>query len=238
MTTFRFQQFSMQQQQSAMKICTDSLLFGAMTPIKGNDRVLDIGAGTGVLSLMAAQLGASKVTAVELTQEAYQEACINFKNSPWDDRLDAVHKAIQSFADTCADRYDLVVSNPPFFENHWKGSDSLRNIARHTDQLGFADLIISVDKLLTEDGLFYLLLPVHEVEKFAADALKAGFCLISRTDYQWSFQHASKVSALTFSRTSLVFSKAVLTVYESYGVYTSEAESYLAPFLLRFQKPK
>ena len=78
-----------------MKVCTDAVLFGAMAPVNRGDRVLDIGAGTGVLSLMAAQLGAAQVTAVELTQQGYEEAQLNFNNSPWADRLKAVHQDIQ-----------------------------------------------------------------------------------------------------------------------------------------------
>ena len=89
------------------------------------DHVLDIGTGTGVLALMAAQLGAGKVTAVELTQQAYQEADINFSNSPWAERLEVVHQDIQSFALTADRQYDLIISNPPFFENHSKTVDTL-----------------------------------------------------------------------------------------------------------------
>ena len=98
MPVFRFRQFSVAQSQSAMKVCTDAILFGAMASVNPGDRVLDIGAGTGVLSLMTAQLGAAHVTAVELTQEGYEETRLNFNNSPWSDRFEAVHQDIQGLS--------------------------------------------------------------------------------------------------------------------------------------------
>lgn len=219
-----------------MKICTDAVLFGAMAPVNPGDRVLDIGTGTGVLALMAAQLGAAKVTAVELTQAAFKEADINFHNSPWVDRLEAVHQDIQSFALTANRQYDLIISNPPFFENHLKTVDTLRNSARHTDQLPFADLIGIAEQLLSPQGLFYLLLPAHAVAKFSAQALAAGFYLINQTDFRGYTHNEAKVSALTFSRTATVFTARLLTIYASHNVYSQDSERYLADFLLRFAK--
>jgi tRNA1Val (adenine37-N6)-methyltransferase len=235
-STFRFQQFSVSQKQSAMKVCTDAVLFGAMAPVNSGDRVLDIGSGTGLLSLMAAQLGAVNVTAVELTRQGYDEACINFRNSPWADRLEAVHRDIQGFATNADFQYDLIICNPPFFENHSKATNPLRKAARHNDQLPFADLIKSADQLLSGKGLFYLLLPVHAVEKFTAAALKPGFYLNHRTDFRGYSHNEAKVSALTFSRVLGEFATTLLTVYESYRVYTKDSERYLSPFLLRFSK--
>jgi tRNA1Val (adenine37-N6)-methyltransferase len=236
MSTFRFQQFSVIQGQSAMKICTDAVLFGAMAPVKRGDRVLDIGAGTGVLSLMAAQMGAAQLTAVELTQQGYEEAQINFNNSPWADRLVAVHQDIQGFSSTVGCHFDVIICNPPFFENHYKTTNTLRKAARHNDQLPFADIIKSADQLLSGQGLFYLLLPVHAVEKFAATALAAGLYLIHQTDFRGYTRNEAKVSALTFSRTAAVFAASLLTVYKSHRVYTKDSERYLLPFLLRFSK--
>jgi len=236
MSTFRFQQFSVLQKHSGMRICTDAVLFGAMAPVNPGDRVLDIGTGTGVLALLAAQLGAAKVTAVELTQVAFKEADINFNNSPWVDRLEAVHQDIQSFALTANRQYDLIISNPPFFENHLKTVDTLRNSARHTDQLPFADLIGIAEQLLSPPGLFYLLLPAHAVAKFSAQALAAGFYLINQTDFRGYTHNEAKVSALTFSRTAAVFTARLLTIYASHNVYSQDSERYLADFLLRFAK--
>ena len=219
-----------------MKVCTDAVLFGAMAPVNEGDRVLDIGAGTGVLSLMAAQLGAVQVTAVELTQQGYEEARLNFNNSPWADRLEAVHQDIQSFASIANRQYDLIICNPPFFENHSKTTNSLRKVARHNDQLPFADLIKSADQLLTSQGLFYLLLPVHALEKFAAEALAAGFYLSHQTDFRGYSHNEAKVSALIFNRTIAVIGRTLLTIYESHRVYAQHSERYLSPFLLRFSK--
>jgi len=234
MSIFHFQQFSVLQQHSGMKICTDAVLFGAMAPVKQGDEVLDIGTGTGVLALMAAQLGAAKVTAVELTQEAFNEAAINFDNSPWTERLEAVHQAIQSFA--AHQQYDLIISNPPFFDNHLKTSDALRNTARHTDQLPFTDLLGVVGQSLAPQGLFYLLIPAHAVAKFSALALTAGFYLIRQTDFRGFAHNEAKVSALTFSRTAAVLTATVLTIYQSHNVYSPDSAAYLADFLLRFAK--
>ncbi len=236
MSTFHFQQFSVLQKHSGMRICTDAVLFGAMAPVNPGDRVLDIGTGTGVLALLAAQLGAAKVTAVELTQVAFKEADINFNNSPWVDRLEAVHQDIQSFALTANRQYDLIISNPPFFENHLKTVDTLRNSARHTDQLPFTDLIGIAEQLLSPQGLFYLLLPAHAVAKFSALALAAGFYLINQTDFRGYTHNEAKVSALTFSRTAAVFTARLLTIYASHNVYSQDSERYLADFLLRFAK--
>ncbi len=234
MSTFHFQQFSVLQQHSGMKICTDVVLFGAMAPIKQGDHVLDIGTGTGVLALMAAQLGAAKITAVELTEEAFKEADINFNNSRWAKRLEAVHQDIQSFALTARQQYDLIISNPPFFENHLKTIDALRNTARHTDQLPFADLIDIAAGLLSPQGLFYLLIPAQAVAKFSAQASAAGFYLIQQTDFRGFAHNEAKVSALTFSRTAELFTAELLTIYESHNVYSRDSEVYLADFLLRF----
>ncbi len=234
MSEFRFQQFSVIQENAAMKVCTDALLFGAMAPIKPSDSVLDIGAGTGLLALIACQLGAKRVTAVELTLSAYQEASLNFKNSPWVDQLTIIHQDIQTFALNLNIQYDLIICNPPFFADHTKADNELRNTARHTDQLPFEELIASVDSLLSESGNFYVLLPVHVIESFKQMALSNGLHLNRQVGFRGYSHKEAKVSALTFSRQTDVFYKASHTIYQAERIYSQASEKYLSAFLLRF----
>lgn len=236
MSIFRFQQFSVVQEQSAMKICTDTLLFGAMMPSVAGRTVLDIGTGSGVLALMAAQMGGERITGVELTEEAYREAKLNFALSPWADRLQAVYGSIQDFAETAALQYDLIVCNPPFFERHYPSSNKLRRTARHAEQLDFGELIGIVDRLLAPEGSCYLLLPVHAVDQVTELALKAGLYPVGETLIQGFAHSEARVAALTFGRSRFTCLKDSMTVYESAGVYTQESERYLSPFLLRFSE--
>ena len=101
MSVFHFQKFSVLQSRSGMKVCTDATLFGAMMPIAAGDRVLDIGSGTGLLSLMAAQLGAGRVTGVELTAAAWEESRVNCGNSPWGERMQMIRQDIRDYAVSC-----------------------------------------------------------------------------------------------------------------------------------------
>ena len=172
---FRFKQFTVYQDKSAMKVCTDACLFGAWVASKTSAaKTLDIGAGTGLLSLMLAQRSAAHIEAVEIDEHAFEQSQENFNTSPWRDRLKIFHVPIQSFDNG---RYDLIISNPPFYSNDLKSENRKRNLALHSEALNLEELLASVKKLLAEPGSFAVLLPFHRAAYFENLATKYGLYL-------------------------------------------------------------
>jgi len=159
---FQFQQFRVNQDQCAMKISTDAVLLGGLafgeTPID----ILDVGTGTGVIALMMAQrFSESQITAVELDDLAVNQAKDNFEESPFASRLKVFKGAFQEF--NTEKKYDLIVSNPPYFPDHLKSKDEQRNIALHTGALSFEDLISNVARILNPKGEFWVILPPRQM---------------------------------------------------------------------------
>lgn len=164
---FRFKQFEIHQQQSAMKVGTDGVLLGAWANIKDSKRVLDIGTGTGLIALMMAQRNENAlIDAVEIDKNSYEEAKYNFDISKWSNRLSVFHSSIQDFANKITEKYDFIISNPPYFINSTKSDKATKNQVRHTDSLSFEDLLTAVNQLLTSDGKFCIILPFSEGEVF------------------------------------------------------------------------
>jgi tRNA1Val (adenine37-N6)-methyltransferase len=157
---FRFKQFTIRQDKTAMKVGIDSVMLGAWTTIDGSEKnVLDIGAGTGLLAMMIAQRNpTTKIFAVEIDEQASQQAAENIAASDWNDRITVVNTDIRTFA-LNPDDFDLIICNPPYFEKSLKSHNSQRNYARHNDSLSFADLIDCVHRLLCRSGRFALIIP-------------------------------------------------------------------------------
>ena len=166
-TFFQFKQFRINQDQCAMKVCTDSCVFGAYVKVGHAKRVLDIGTGTGLLALMIAQRSEAVVEAVEINPEAQVQAAQNFEESPWAERLKLHPMPLQEFAKACTQQYDVILSNPPFFLASLKSENAAKNSAKHTGDLLFEDILTFAQKHLTPEGKLYLLLPPAEANHFA-----------------------------------------------------------------------
>lgn len=175
MSHFHFKQFSICQSNSAMKVTLDACLFAAYIADQyehAND-ILDLGAGTGLLSLMLAQSINAQVTGIELDHDAYQEALNNVKASPFNDRVSILQADIRSWHHS--KKFDLIVSNPPFFTDHLVNPDKQKAMARHNDSLPFIDLLQCIKRHMQKDGEAWILLPTSETGHLFSSLTHANF---------------------------------------------------------------
>ena len=168
---FSFKQFTIHQDRCAMKVGTDGVLLGVLAPISvGNNdslpKILDIGTGTGLVAIMLAQRtgGGAQISAVEIDSEASSQAQDNVDATKWN--IEVYNASIQDFTKSTDEKFDLIVSNPPYFINSLKAPDKSRNTARHTDELSFEDLVVSAEKLLAEKGRFTVIIPFSSENEF------------------------------------------------------------------------
>ena len=163
MSVFKFKEFSIIQEKSAMKVGTDGVLLGCWVSCEKANNILDIGCGTGLITLMLGQRNlSSNVTGIEIDKTASKEAQLNSSNSDWEERIEIMHTSLQDF--TPHFKFDLIVSNPPFFSQN--KSQLSRDIARHTNTLSFEELIDNATNLLAGEGVFSVIIPKNSEEYF------------------------------------------------------------------------
>ncbi|MDP1763612.1 MAG: methyltransferase [Sediminibacterium sp.] len=219
-TYFRFKQFTVQQDRCAMKVCTDACLFGAwvgrkMTEGRGkmtDGRGLDIGAGTGLLSLMLAQQTVLQMDAIELDKEAAEQALENFEASPWKERLLLIEGDARLVH--LGRKYDLIISNPPFFDNDLKSDDAQRTLALHSRELSFSELMAVIKQHLAPGGKFAVLLPFHRKDAFEKIALREGFAPEEIVLVKQTPVHAYFRVMYLFSTIPVSTNQSVITIRE------------------------
>lgn len=219
-----------------MKVGTDGVLLGAWTPIENNlFSILDIGTGTGIIAMMLAQRSnAEQIDALEIDEEAYEQAVDNFENSPWSDRLFCYHAGLDEFIDEPEDEYDLIVSNPPFYSEDYKTDHSQRDIARFQDALPFEDLIEAADLLLSENGIFSVIIPYKEEERFIDLCAEVELFPIKITRVKGSHKTQIIRSLLAFKRFELpVLDANELVIEISRHEYTDEYVELVKDFYLK-----
>ncbi|MDX1941497.1 MAG: methyltransferase [Saprospiraceae bacterium] len=164
---FYFKQFAIHQDRCAMKVGTDGVLLGAWADVENAKTVLDIGTGSGVIAVMLGQRNTqSYIHGIEIDPDAFEQAKENMQNAPWAERLNAFHTSIQDYAKSCMQRYDLIVSNPPFFSGGTFSDNQDKNNVRHTIKLPHGDLLAAVRTLLHDNGKFCVILPFIEGLRF------------------------------------------------------------------------
>ncbi|KAF2516089.1 tRNA1(Val) (adenine(37)-N6)-methyltransferase [Flavobacterium foetidum] len=233
---FQFKQFFVKQDKTAMKVGTDGVLLGAWAPIHHNPfSVLDIGAGTGIIALMLAQRSyAEQIDALEIDEDAYEQAVENFEASPWGDRLFCFHAGLDEFIDEPEDEYDLIVTNPPFYAEDYKTDNEQRDLARFQDAMPFEEIIEAADLLLSENGILAVIIPFKEEEKFIALAKEFELYPLKITRVKGNPKTEIKRSLLAFSRNEV--SEIVideLTIEIDRHVYTPEYIELTKDFYLK-----
>ena len=242
---FHFKEFSINQDRCAMKIGTDGVLLGAWVSLDPNvEKILDLGAGTGIIALQLAQRNAfADIDAIEIDDAAFEQCTDNFENSPWADRLFCYHASAQEFAAEVDETYNLIVSNPPFYELSLRKSGSLpegekkmsnsRKIARFNDALPFEHLIGCVHKLLSEKGVFALILPRKEEESFISLASEAGLFPKRICRVKGNSTSEEKRSLIEFSFQSTDIELTELTIETERHKYTDDYRNLVKDFYLK-----
>jgi tRNA1Val (adenine37-N6)-methyltransferase len=231
---FRFKQFAVRQERSAMKVGTDGVLLGAWANIGNTKRVLDVGTGTGLIALMIAQRSAALIDAVEIDENSALQAIENVKSSRWSERIKVYNKSFQDFTSETINRYDLIVSNPPYFVNSLKSEEVARMVARHNEQLSHSELLYGVSKLLTDHGRFVGIFPYVEGNIFVAEASKYGLFCISRVSIHGKVNGPIKRVMLNFSRHKQPLEESVLSIRGFDSEYTPEYVQLTKDFYLAF----
>lgn len=216
---FHFKHFSLLHHQSTMKVGTDSMLLGCWIDVQATNKILDIGTGCGILSLIMAQRTKAQIDAVEIDALSAQEATINFNTSGWKDRLHCYFTDIKQFVDISTKKYDLIISNPPFFVSSLKTKTERRNLARHIENLDFETLIYVVNKLLDSNGRFALVLPPTEGQHFVNLAEKHALFLSAKMEI-------IPMEGKPVNRLNLVFTKEqqTIVVHEKFSIRNKEGE--------------
>ncbi|WP_324677719.1 tRNA1(Val) (adenine(37)-N6)-methyltransferase [Hymenobacter sp. GOD-10R] len=233
---FQFKQFRIEQDQCAMKVCTDACVLGATADVASATRLLDIGTGTGLLALMVAQRNPSAyIEAVEIDEAAAAQAAANIAASPWASRLTIHAQSLRAFAATQPAAFDHILCNPPFFRNALRSPDAARTTARHTadDTLAFEEITEFAHRFLTPDGKLTVLLPPPEMQQFERAAAVASLYPVSRLVVHHRAGSKPLRHITTFSHQPQAITQQNLAIYADHAeVYSDDFQRLLSPFYL------
>jgi tRNA1Val (adenine37-N6)-methyltransferase len=210
---FNFRQFSINQSGTVFRVGTDGVLLGAWAETAGASTVLDIGTGTGLIAIMIAQREPDAViTAIEPDRDSFDTAMMNISASPWTDRIEAKNLTLKKFTESTDQKFDLIVSNPPYFTGSLRNRDEIKAGFRHSFSLPHDELVNSALHLLSENGILSLILPYAEGTLFVAEAAFAGLYCCRMTRVKPLPRSPVNRLLLEFSRTRITPSLKILTI--------------------------
>ena len=231
-STFRFKQFEIANSSSAMKVGTDGVLLGAWAYGENPQRILDIGSGSGVISLMLAQrFPEARITGIEIDNNATDEARMNASKTPWSTRVEFV---CHDFCDWSSDeKFDLIVSNPPFFTNGLKSPDKSRATARHADILSPSAVLSRGADMLTPDGIIAMIVPADMVDNLIFEAAMHRLNAVNITSVTTRTGKPARRALISFSNLARPTVKTILTISDNAG-FTPEYRHLTRDFYLEF----
>lgn len=231
MGVFRFKQFEIEQRDSVFKIGTDGLLIATWVDVNSPQTVLDIGTGTGLIALVLAQrFSQASIQGIDLNPDAIQLANLNFEASPWKERLTANDLPYQNLIQ---EQFDLIITNPPFFDKRLKSGKKTKDWARHNDSLPFESIILQTKKLLSPEGTFAIILPTDEFTSFEQLAIQNQLFPKRICTVQGNPNSSIKRYMAEFGHQEVSVKKEALIVEQSRHVYTEEYISLTKDFLLK-----
>ncbi len=232
---FQFKQFSVAQDRCAMKVGTDAVLLGAWSALDHMpNTILDIGSGTGILALIMAQRSTAElIDALEIDADAYEQCVHNFETSDWGDRLFCYHASLDEFVGEIEDTYDLIISNPPFYTDHFKSRNEARNKARFEDALPFEELLTSVSKLLSVTGQLNVIIPFSEEINFISLAKNVDLYPIRILRVRGQEESPVKRSLISFTFQENKIEVSELTIEITRHHYTHDYINLTKDFYLK-----
>ncbi len=232
--SFRFKQFTIEQDRCALKVGTDGVLFGAWVNYGGATRILDIGTGTGVLALIAAQRSPSAtVDAIEIDDASAEQAAENASASPWADRVRVHRMDVRRMQASVP--FDLVICNPPYYAGYSGAADVRVGLAKHSEELLFPELIDAVDRLLSADGRFAVIIPLNRETEFRREATRVGLSPVRRCVVKYVAHRPAKRVLMEFDRSGGALQEEEMTI-EATGPfdYTPEYRALISDLMLGF----
>ncbi len=231
---FRFKQFTIYHDRSAFKVGTDGVLLGASVDISSARRILDIGTGTGLIALMLAQRSDAEIVAIEADRDSFLQACDNVNMSPWNKQIKVKNTDLQNFCKGSA-RFDLIVSNPPYYRGSLKSPDPRKSATRHNDSLSSTELLDGVLRLMEENGSFHLILPYVEGSLFIAEASSYNLFCNSILKIKPNLQSEVRRLILSFNTKKKNTTERFLTIERGQRhQFTDEYINLTKDFYLRF----